>query len=221
MLNSRKSYIQIALNKDIFDNLYIISKLPKSDNILLEAGTVYIKKYGARGIKTLKNEWQNKVLNPYIVADMKCMDRGATEVEIALSGGATGITCMGLAPIETINEFIKICSDYGADSIIDMMNVEFPFEILQQLKKPPSVVMLHRGVDERLQNKYALLPLEQIHRIRGTYNNTLIALAGGETKREVQRTLFNDAHIAIVWEEIAKKPMDTENIVSSYLSYIK
>jgi 3-keto-L-gulonate-6-phosphate decarboxylase len=63
--------------------------------------------------------------NPYIVADLKCMDRAFTEVEAAAKAGASAATCLGLAPVETIDEFIKRCEELKIDSMLDMMNVEY------------------------------------------------------------------------------------------------
>lgn len=44
------------------------------------------------------------------------------------------------------------------DSMIDMMNVDYPNNILRKLKKPPDVVILHRGVDEEKFNKDKPIP---------------------------------------------------------------
>lgn len=118
--------------------------------------------------------------NPYIIADLKCMDRAFTEVEAAASSGASAATCLGLAPLETINQFIKKCEEIGIDSMLDMMNIEYPFEVLSELKKPPTIVMLHRGVDEREENKEKEIPYYEIERIKSVYNDILIAVAGGK-----------------------------------------
>ncbi|MGC8775944.1 MAG: orotidine 5'-phosphate decarboxylase / HUMPS family protein [Minisyncoccia bacterium] len=222
MLNPRKKYLQIAFNRSLSEVQKMINLLPPSEKIIIEAGTPFIKKYGMHGIKILKNLWSEKIQNEgYIVADLKCMDRGLREVQIASQAGASAATCLGLAPIETINEFINACEKNNIDSMIDMLNVEFPFEILKQLKKLPKVIVLHRGVDENEKNKNKEIPYHQIHRIKGSYNNILISIAGGETPREVIRTFFNDADIAVIWRQIYENPLNTFNLAQEFLKLIK
>ncbi len=222
MLNKRKKYLQIAFNRPLHEVKDMVAMLPASDSILIEAGTPLIKRYGTRGITELKRYWENNIQKPgYIVADLKCMDRGSREVSAVAEAGASAATCLGLAPIDTINEFIKECTTAGIDSMVDMMNVQFPFEIIQKLSKLPTIVVLHRGADENVINREKHLPLDQIHRIKGTYNNILISVAGGENLRDVTRTFFNDADITVIWRQFYDKPEETSRIAREFLSKIK
>jgi bifunctional enzyme Fae/Hps len=137
---------------------------------------------------------------PYIVADLKTMDRGETEVEIASRGGASAAIALGLAPIETLNTFILSCKNNGMDSMVDMMNVEYPLSILQQLKTPPDVVILHRGVDEETFNKEKQIPLHEIRRIKSR---------------------FNDADIVVIWKSVFQSNQETATLVKQFLSEIQ
>lgn len=218
MLGKRSKYLQIAFNRSLEEVHDMIKMLPSSEKILIEAGTPLIKTYGVEGISALKKWWGEKLGKPgYIVADLKCMDRGSREVEAAASVGANAATCLGLAPVETVNEFIKKCREAGVDSMVDMMNVEFPFEILQKLKKLPDVVVLHRGADENQMNKGKQIPLSQIHRIKGTYGKVLISVAGGENLREITSSFFNDADITVIWRSFYEKPEQTAELARTFL----
>lgn len=222
MLNQKSKYLQIAFNRPLEEVREMIALLPASEKIIIEAGTPLIKRYGKKGVTALKNWWDEKIQKrSYIVADLKCMDRGSREVGEMAQAGATAATCLGLAPIETINEFIKECAAARIDSMVDMMNIEFPFEILQKLKKLPTVVVLHRGVDENEKNREKQLSHDQIRRIKGTYNNILISVAGGETPRDVIRTFFNDSDIAVIWRSFYETPQDTANLAQKFLKLIK
>jgi len=222
MLNKRYKYLQIAFNRSFQEVRYMINLLPPSDRIIIEAGTPFIKRYGMNGISSIKSWWgQKNAGKAYIVADLKAMDRGATEVALVAQAGASAATCLGLAPTETIDEFIKDCEKAGIDSMVDMMNVKFPFEVLQKLKKIPNIVVLHRGVDENINNREKALPLDQIHRIKGAYNNILISVAGGETTREVMRTFFNDSDIAVVWRPFYDNPKNTTKLANDFLKLTK
>ena len=222
MLNQKSKYLQIAFNRSLEEVRDMIALLPASEKIIIEAGTPLVKNYGKKGIAALKNWWGNKIQKPgYIVADLKCMDRGSREVEAVAKAGASAATCLGLAPIETINEFIKECEGARIDSMVDMMNVEFPFEILQKLKKLPTIVVLHRGADENERNKGKQIPHHQICRIKGTYGNVLISVAGGETPRDVVRTFFNDSDIAVIWRSFYDSPQNTAILAQEFLKLVK
>ncbi|MEK7461005.1 MAG: orotidine 5'-phosphate decarboxylase / HUMPS family protein, partial [Patescibacteria group bacterium] len=162
-LNRRTHYLQVALNRTLADAARIISTLPISDRIILEAGTPLIKSEGMQAVRAISNWGSAHFGRPvYVVADLKTMDRGATEVDLATDAGASGVVALGAAPIETLNQFVARCAERGVDSLLDMMNIEFPIEVLAQLKKRPDVVILHRGVDETAFNKEKPIPYAAI-----------------------------------------------------------
>lgn len=223
MLSRKKKYLQIALNSTPDEGEDIIRQLPQSDRILIEAGTPLIKAYGIDGIRRLKNSWQWRlggIADSYIVADTKCMDRGKTEVSIASQGGANAATVLGSAPIETINYFIESCKEFGLDSMIDTIGIEQPFKILRKLKKLPDVVVLHRGVDEESFDKHKPIPYLQINKIRSSFD-VMISIAGGDTIREVQRAIFNDADIVVVWKNFYNPSSNTGRLAEEFLKEIK
>ncbi len=152
---------------------------------------------------------------PYIVADLKCDDLARKEVPIAQEGGASAATCLGVAPSATIDSFIEECEKAGIDSMIDMMNVRDAVSVLNNLKKPPDVVVLHRGVDETEFNKEKQIPYYQIQQIKGNYD-VLVAVAGGDTIQEVERAFFNDADIVVVWKSFYKSTADTAQLAKEF-----
>lgn len=243
-LDPKKRYLQVALNSTLEEAEKIISQLPRSDRIIVEAGTPFIKRYGENGIRQI-HDWYARLLSeqvlspaqstffkiyspssqsnglyPYIVADLKTMDRGETEVEIAARAGASAAIALGHAPIETLNSFIAACDANGLDAMIDMMNVEFPLTTLRALKKIPPVVILHRGVDEERDNREKQIPLHEIRRIKGNYN-IMISIAGGDTPREVQSAVFNDADIVVVWKSVYQETEETVELINGFLKEIK
>lgn len=163
---------------------------------------------------------KNTDARPYVVADLKTMDRGETEVDIAYRGGACAAIALGLAPTETLDSFIAACKARGMDSMIDMMNVEYSLGILQKLKQQPDVVILHRGVDEENFNKEKQIPLHEIRRIKSRYD-MMVSVAGGDTIREVQRSIFNDADIVVIWKSVFQSTSDTAQLVKDFLNEIQ
>lgn len=217
ILEKRKKYLHIALNNSLEEARLIISQLPSSDRILIEVGTPMIKHYGTDAIEQIKS-WVAP--GTYIVADNKCADLAGREVEMMAQAGANASTCLGVAPIETIDNFIEECQKYNLDSIIDMMNVEDSLSVLKKLKKLPNVVILHRGVDETEVTKGKQIPLYQIKQIKGNYN-ILVAVAGGDTIKEIQSALFNDADIVVVWKNFYQASSETAKLANNFLKEIK
>lgn len=226
MLDRKKRYLQVALNSTRDEAYNIIQSLPVSDRIIIEAGTPLIKQYGTSIIVEISRWWQEKVYqagivaDAYVVADMKTMDRGVTEVAIAKIAGASAIICLGQGPVEMIDAFIKACADNEIDSMVDMMNVDQPVKTLRKLKKLPNVVLLHRGVDEETYNRDKPIPYLQINKIRASYD-VMISVAGGDTIREVQRAIFNDANIVVVWKEFYTSSDQTGELAQEFLRVIK
>jgi len=165
-------------------------------------------------------ETQEVMQTPYIVADLKCMDRGKTEVRLAKEGGASAATVLGSAPLETINAFLEECKKLELDSMIDMMNIEYPLSILRELKQLPDVVILHRGVDEEDYNPEKELPFYEIQRIKSQYD-IMVAVAGGDTIQEVQRAVFNDVDIVVVWRNFYKSSKETAKLAREFLKEIR
>lgn len=265
-LSNKKHYLQVAFNSTLDDARAIISILPPSERIIIEAGTPLIKRYGMDAVRTLSGLWSQRLmfgslapnvsgdqslsgmglisaiaklsveasgqtaaqaseesaqlLFPYVVADMKTMDRGDAEVRMAAQAGASGVIALGSAPTETLNAFVAACDSAGVDAMIDMMNVEFPLTTLRALKKQPKVVILHRGVDEERDNKQKMLPLHEVRRIKGAYD-MLIAVAGGDTPREIQSAAFNDADIVVIWKAVYHRNSETLDIVNNFLKTVK
>ena len=224
LLSKKKRYLQVAFNSNLNEAYRIIQTLPASDRIILEAGTPLIKEFGMSAIQDLYTWWSVKTrpfdLLPYIVADLKTMDRGETEVSLAKRAGASAAICLGQAPIETINSFIDNCQKTGLDSMIDMMNIDFPINVLRKLKNPPNVVLLHRGVDEEKFNKDKPIPYIQINKVLSSYD-VLISIAGGDTSREVQRAVFNGASIVVVWKNFYTVSETTGKLAEDFLREIK
>ncbi len=190
VLNPRKRYFQIAFNYDLDLVGQVIPTLPRDERIIIEAGTPFIKRYGEAGIRRINDLWSG-----IIVADIKTVDGAKNEVEEARNAGASAATVIGGASTETINLFIETCNELGMDSMIDMINVENVMKVLWPLKKPPSVVVIHRGRDEET-SFGAVIKYKQIVKVRGKYD-VMISAAGGVDLREARSAIFNGADIVV------------------------
>ena len=215
-LDKKKKYLQIALNNDLNDAEQIISNIPTSERIIIEAGTPLIKRYGLEAIQRIRE------LSPssYIVADSKVADLAGREVEMMSDAGASAITCLGVAPVETINIFLDKCEEYDVESMIDMMNVEDPIFLLKKLKRIPDVVIVHRGVDETNNKTAKMIPYYQIKQIKGNYN-IMVSIAGGDSEKEIGSAIFNGANIVVLWKKFFQSDSAVKELTEGFLKIIK
>ena len=83
----------------------------------LEAGTPFILAFGMVGIQKLRERFSTVP----IVADLKIMDGGYLETEMAAKAGATHVVVMGRAHDETIELVVKAGRDNGVKIMGDDM----------------------------------------------------------------------------------------------------
>jgi len=208
----RPPYLQIALDIPSLESVNkIIGELPESDRIILEVGTPLLKKYGVNIIRDLRKVAKDM----FIVADLKTLDVGKVEVDLAFEETADAVVVSGLAAPETIDKFIEEAKRLGIYAVVDMMNVEDPVGKLQALKRLPDVVILHRGIDVETTGKTRW---EIIKDMRQTFSDKkfLVAVAGGITPETAPEALANGADIIIVGRYITQSK-DVERATREFL----
>ncbi len=191
-------YLQVALDLDNEDKMRsIIRDLPKRERILIEAGTPLVKKFGVEIISKIREERPGA----FIIADLKTLDVGRVEVKMSADETADAVAISGLGTNESIEKAIHECSKQGIYSILDMMNVKDIPAKLDEIKLKPSIVLLHRNIDqETIQNNDSAQQSEwgNIKEIKGKLGKRgLIAVAGGVTPDKVETARANGADIII------------------------
>jgi len=208
-------YLQIALDiPDIAKTKTILSALPRSDRIVLEAGTPLIKKYGARVIHDLREIAKDV----FIIADLKTLDVGQVEVDLAYEETADAVVASGLASKETLDKFIYEAKRLGIYAVVDMMDVKNPLDTLRALDVPPDVVTIHRGIDEE---HGGLTRWELIREIKTTFagKKILVAVAGGIEPSTAPKALESGADILIVGRYITQSK-DIERAARDFLKLL-
>nr|MDO8099824.1 bifunctional 5,6,7,8-tetrahydromethanopterin hydro-lyase/3-hexulose-6-phosphate synthase [Candidatus Njordarchaeota archaeon] len=208
----RPPYLQIALDvPDLQKSMRVVESVPTSDRIILEAGTPLIKKYGTSVIKELRT----MARDVFIVADLKTLDVGKVEVDIAYDQTADAVVASGLAAAATLDGFIYEAKRLGIYAMLDMMNVEDPIKKLSSLKELPDVVILHRSIDvERAGGEGAWNVKELKEAFKG--KKILVAVAGGVTPDKVANALKQGADILIVGRYITQSK-DVERSVREFI----
>src|SRR2546428_351772 len=113
----------------------------------LEAGTPLVKSEGIEVVRQLKKSFPGKT----IVADLKTMDTGAFEVEIAAKAGADVITVMGVTDDATILEAVRAARRYGSKIMVGLMRAARKPGRAEELQKlGPDYLNMALSVDEKM-----------------------------------------------------------------------
>jgi len=105
-------------------------------------------------LKSLRKEFPESK----IFADMKTMDTGALEADLAFKSGADIMSVMAAAPDETIKEAVKKADEVGKEILVDTLGLKNTTSRLKEiLDMGIHRICLHRGVDEGIFNEYELL----------------------------------------------------------------
>jgi len=212
----RPPYLQIALDNPNIDSiLKVVKQVPKNDNIIFEAGTPLLKMYGVNVIKKIREIRKDA----FIIADLKTMDVGKVEVDMAFNATANAVACAGAASIATINDFVHECNRMGVYSFLDLMQVEDPVEKLKNLKRFPDGVILHRAIDvEKAGGKHGWGLIPELKKSFGD-KKVLISVAGGIRPKTANIALEAGADILIVGRYITQS-RDVERSVENFLPYM-
>jgi len=209
----RPPYLQIAFDITSIDAVKrVIQQIPRSDRIIFEAGTPLLKKYGLKVIRDIREVSAKDI---FIVADLKTLDVGKVEVDLAFEETADAVVASGLAATEMLDNFIYEAKRFGIYSFVDMMYVDDPIQKLQSLKELPEVVMPHRGIDVEAAEKTQWDLIKEI-REKFKPRKLLFAVAGGITPDQAPEALAKGADIIIVGRYITQS-RDPERAVREFL----
>ncbi|MDD4127396.1 MAG: bifunctional 5,6,7,8-tetrahydromethanopterin hydro-lyase/3-hexulose-6-phosphate synthase [Methanomicrobium sp.] len=192
-------YLQVALDLvDMGTVEKVLRAVPKNDHVLIEAGTPLIKQFGLSVIDSIRKIRPDS----FIIADLKTLDTGNLEARMAANASADAVVVSGLAPVSTIEKFIKEAKKTGIYSVIDMLNVEKPAELIKELAKlnaVPSIVEMHRAIDNE-STDYNWGDIPAIKKAAG--GKLLVATAGGVRQHVVKTALKSGADIIVVGRAI-------------------
>jgi len=213
----RPPYLQIALDNPNIEMIKrVIKQIPRNDNVLLEAGTPLIKRYGVGVIRDLREARADS----FIIADLKTMDVGKVEVDMAFDETADAVCCAGAASSATIDEFVYEARRLGIYSFLDLMQVEDPVAKLKSLERLPDCVILHRAID--VEQRGGEARWGYIAKIREAFKDRklLISVAGGIRPNTAQFALEAGADILIVGRYITQS-RDVERSVREFLPLLQ
>lgn len=166
---------------------------------LIEAGTPLIKACGLEVVRRLKRRFPHNL----IVADMKTMDTGSLEAEMAYRAGADATTVLGVAARETISGAVEAAQEYERQVIVDSIGVEDLSGLLLKIEGlQVDWLLIHTGID---QQNAGLSPFSDVDAIVGKAIGPRLGVVGG-LDAEAVRTLrrYPEVDLVVVGSAITK-----------------
>ncbi len=172
---------------------------------VIEAGTPLIKQEGLKTIETFKQYYPDKL----IFADMKTMDAGDLEAEMAFKAGADFTTILAVSNDGTIKGAVDAAKKYNKYITADLIGVSDRVKRAQELEAlGVNYLELHCGLDEQALHLCGST-VEELTTLREKTSISLSA-AGGINENTIQEVESAGAKIAAVGAAIysAKSPAE-------------
>ena len=162
---------------------------------ILELGTPLIKSEGLAAITAVKAAHPDKT----VFADLKTMDAGELEADIAFSAGADLVTVLGVAGDSTITGAVAAATKHGKGVVVDLIGVSDKAARAREVVALGAVfVEMHAGLDEQAEDGYSLDALLSA----GKAAEVPFSVAGGVSADSVEAVQQAGADVAVAGSAI-------------------
>lgn len=163
----------------------------------IEAGTPLIKSEGMDSVREMKKA----LPGTKIVADMKTVDTGAMEVEMAAKAGADIVAMLASSDNSTVEDALRAARKYGVQIMMDLLTVPDPVKRSRELDQlGVDYICVHVGIDQQMTGRDTVDFLKQIVK----EVKTPVAAAGGIDAVTGAEAIANGAAIVIVGGSIVR-----------------
>ncbi len=169
----------------------------------IEIGTPLIKSEGMDTVRTMRKAFPDRT----ILADMKTVDTGAMEVEMAAKAGADVAIVLGSADDSTILDALRSAHKYGIRLMADLISAPEPVGRAVELEAlGVDYINVHVGIDQQMMGKDPVSILMEI----AEKVNVKLAVAGGLDAESAAQAVRAGAEIVIVGGNITRSDNVTE-----------
>ena len=179
---------------------------------IIEAGTPLIKQEGLKVVEAFKQQYPDKL----VFADMKTMDAGELEAEMAFKAGADFVTVLAVANDATIKGAIAAAKKYDQAVTADTVGVTDLEKRASELEQMGvNFIEVHCGLDQQAEG---LCSWDTFQRIQDKVQIPL-AVAGGINVDTIEQVEAGGAAIAAVGGAIynASSPKDAAREIRAKL----
>jgi 3-hexulose-6-phosphate synthase len=145
--------LQVAIDLlAVEDALELAGKVAEYVDII-ELGTPLIKAAGLSAVTAIKEAHPDKT----VFADMKTMDAGELEADIAFKAGADLVSVLGSADNSTIAGAVKAATAHNKGIVVDLIGVQDKAARAREVRAlGATFVEFHAGLDEQAQPGFDL-----------------------------------------------------------------
>ncbi len=193
-----RTLVQVALDfVDLPRALEVAREAVAGGADWVEAGTPLIKAEGLNAVRALRAEFPDRV----IVADMKTMDAGRTEVEYAAKAGADVVGVLGAASDSTIKECAEAARNYGCRLIVDMIEVADPVARARRAQElGADYIGIHTAIDQQMRGE---APFDTLKAVAEAVDIP-VSVAGGINSETAAAAVEAGAAVVVVGGAIIK-----------------
>ena len=157
---------------------------------IIELGTPLIKAAGLSAVTAVKAAHPDKI----VFADMKTMDAGELEADIAFKAGADLVTVLGTADDSTIAGAVKAAKAHNKGTVVDLIGVADKVTRAKEARAlGAKFVEMHAGLDEQAQPGYDLSVLLRA----GEEARVPFSVAGGVNLTTIEAVQRAGADVAV------------------------
>ncbi len=146
-------------------------------------------------IRKLKAAFSDHV----VLADMKTIDTGAMETEMAAKAGADIIILLGSADNSTIQDAVRSAHKYGVKLMADLISAsDFAARAKELVELGIDYINIHVGIDQQM------MGADPIQILKNLKLNVPVAVAGGLDAQSSAKAVLSGASIVIVGGNIVR-----------------
>ncbi|MBP1041135.1 3-hexulose-6-phosphate synthase [Vagococcus sp. BWB3-3] len=180
---------------------------------IVEVGTPFVIDAGREAVRQIKKKFPELA----VLCDVKIMDAGAYEAQLAFDAGAEYVTVLGVTDDLTIKGCVDEARKQGRQIMVDMICVEdlaTRVPIVESLGV--DVIAVHTGADQQAAGR---TPLEDLIEIKKYVKNVKVAVAGGISSQTINAYLALNPDILIVGSGIlnAANPVKEARLIAKAL----
>ncbi|MHA1775339.1 MAG: 3-hexulose-6-phosphate synthase [Promethearchaeota archaeon] len=193
--------LQVALDlRDMDEALKIAKSAVEGGVDWIECGTPLVKSVGMDIVRKIRELYPHKT----IVCDLKTMDTGFLESEMAYLAGADIVCILGIAPDSTIIDAVGAGKKFGIKIHADLIGVLNPIERAIELEKlGVDYIGLHIGIDTQLRSGFDKVPYPTLKKLKESIKIP-VAVAGGLNAETIPKAVATGADILIVGGAITR-----------------
>lgn len=191
--------LQFAMDTLTTENALALAAAAAPHVDILELGTPLIKSEGLSAITAIKSAHPDKI----VFADLKTMDAGELEADIAFAAGADLVTVLGSAGDSTIAGAVRAAKKHGKGIVVDLIGVaDKPARAKEVVALGVDFVEMHAGLDEQAEAGFTFGNLLR----DGKDSGVMFSVAGGINAATIASVQASGAAVAVAGGAIYGAP---------------